>query len=214
MKKLNLGIYVLVIASLIFTGCVKKGSETEAKKDTTKEEKVMLTGKELFHGLWISCDFRMPKFLGIQKNFKYPDFFMYIDTKKDEITLRFVYDDEKKDYKLKIAFDEEQLKDMGDRITAKVINEKGEVREILFTKLNTYKELNSRNNFYCEFTDAIGEWKKIGKIKVYGEGTFAEESYGRIAAFHSWKDIDRCVKHIRGEYEVQEIEAEIDWSGM
>ena len=213
MKKLNLGIYVLVIVGMMVTGCAKKGSETEVKKDTDiKEDKVMLTGKELFHGLWISGDFRMPKFLGIQKTFKYPDFFMYIDTKKDEITLRFVYDDEKKDYKLKIAFDEEKLKNMGDRITAKVINDKGEVREILFTDLNTYKELGSRNNLHCQFTDAIGEHKRIGKIDVYSMGEFVEEMYGHF--IKGWEDIDYCVKVVKDDYEVQEVEAEIDWKNM
>ena len=214
MKKLNVVIYVLVIVSMMVTGCAKKGSETEVKKDTIKEEKTMLTGKELFHGLWLSQDFRMPKFLGIQKTFKYPDFYMYIDTKKDEITLRFVYDDEKKDYKLKIAFDEEKLKNMGDRITAKVINDKGEVREILFTDLNTYKELGSRNNLHCQFTDAIGEHKTIGKIFVGSKGKFIEEIARSWDGFESWEDIDRSVKARRGEYEVEEIEEEIDWKNM
>jgi len=201
---MNKIIYALVIVCMIAIGCTKKGSEGEVKKDTVmKEEVKMLTGKELFHGLWKSKDFRMPQFLGIDKKFKYPDFFMYIDTKKDEITLRFVYDDDKKDYKLKIVFDEEKLKEIGDSMTAKVINDKGEVRELLFTGLNTYKELNTRNNFRCEFTDAIGEWKKIGNIKVYGEGQFAEEVYSNM--FFSWEDINSCVKHRRGEYEYEEF---------
>ena len=52
MKKLNVVIYVLVIVSMMVTGCAKKGSETEVKKDNIiKEDKVMLTGgKNFFMG--------------------------------------------------------------------------------------------------------------------------------------------------------------------
>ncbi|MGB4270653.1 MAG: hypothetical protein WBK20_15930 [Spirochaetota bacterium] len=190
-------LFIMLLLVLPVIQCDKKfmnPQRGEVKEEKMEEIKI-IEGPAKYQGLWWTNDIRMAGFVGHKGKLKYPDYYMLIDVQKGEVKLRFVYDDTKTDYTLKIEFIDET--------NAKVINAKGEVRELAF-RIETYLKTGDKQHMVCEFKDTKGDQVIVAGRK---EGVFGRFIEGVSSYCTGWDTIESCVQGRRGQYEIAEIEA-------
>ncbi len=197
----------VMMVFLAVSSCTKKDEDTKfaKKKEGKMEERKIIEGPAKYQGVWGARDHKMAKFVGHKGDLKYPDYFMDIDVEKGECKIRFVYDTTETVYKVKIKF----FEDTKDETRAQIINDRGDVRELVFY-FGTYLETNGdKQQLGFKFPDSKDDEVIVkGKYGVIEDSVFGLFAEGRWC--YGWDDLDTAISKTEGMYEVMEAEANME----